>query len=285
MKGDDSHSDSVCGISSRSKGGAPKGSFGKRSKTASQLKFRPAEGQRKGNHWICANKDTFNHIIKALGWDDEAKHGANALSEARARLQRLNPHIQLSSAKNNSQLDAGVRVNLEKSAKDEHQKAITPDPVKPGESGFSLTDGVFNGAEHLKPLFKPGDYLEREDKDVRETYLALKTGKKPKNLSIDGYYLTGDGYLLRLDPVSNRMATVVPTKDTQEELVRLFHHEYGSHPHYRQQVYTMRQIVVWRGMAKMVKDYEKDVNATHGSRGPTTTTDRWSCSPGQCSLT
>ena len=189
MKGDDSHSDSVCGISSRSKGGAPKESFRQRSKTASQLKCRPAEGQRKGNHWICANKDTFNHIIKALGWDDEAKHGANALSEARARLQRLNPHIQLSSAKNNSQLDAGVRVNLEKSAKDEHQKAITPDPVKPGESGFSLTDGVFNGAEHLKPLFKPGDYLEREDKDVRETYLALKTGQKPKNLSIDGYYL------------------------------------------------------------------------------------------------
>ena len=59
-----------------------------------------------------------------------------------------------------------MRVNLEKSAKDEHQKAITPDPVKPGESGFSLTDGVFNGAEHLKPLFKPGDYLECEDKDV-----------------------------------------------------------------------------------------------------------------------
>ena len=84
-----------------------------------------------------------------------------------------------------------MRVNLEKSAKDEHQKAITPDPVKPGESGFSLTDEVFNGAEHLKPLFKPGDYLECEDKDVRETYLALKTGKKPKNLSIDGYYLTG----------------------------------------------------------------------------------------------
>ena len=81
------------------------------------------------------------------------------------------------------------------------------------------------------------------------------------------------------------MATVVPTKDAQEELVRLLHHEYGSHPHYRQQVYTMRQIVVWRGMAKMVKDYEKDVNATHGSRGPTTTTDRWSCSPGQWSLT
>ena len=56
---------------------------------------------------------------------------------------------QLSSAKNNSQLDAGVRVNLEKSAMDEHQKAITPDPVTPGESGFSLTDEVFNGAEHL----------------------------------------------------------------------------------------------------------------------------------------
>jgi hypothetical protein len=274
MKGDVNHSDSVCGISTRSKGGAPK-PVGKRTKSASsQLKCKPAEGQRKGNHWICANKDTFNRIIKALNWDDEAKHGANALSEARARLQRLNPHIQLSSAKNNSQLDAGVRVNLEKSAMDEHQKAITPDPVTPGESGFSLTDEVFNGAEHLKPLFKPEDYLECEDKDVRETYLALKTGKKPKNLPIDGYYLTGDGYLLRLDPVSNRMATVVPTKDAQEELVRLFHHEYGSHPHYRQQVYTMRQIVVWRGMSKMVKNYEKgcECNAwksrTHYHYGP-----------------
>ena len=76
--------------------------------------------------------------------------------------------------------------------------SLTPGPVVPGESGFSLTDEVFTGADHLKPLFKPADYLECEDETVKEVYEAMQSGAKPKHLSIDGYHLTGDGYLLRL---------------------------------------------------------------------------------------
>eukprot|EP01044_Picomonas_judraskeda_P023862 COSAG03_NODE_6392_length_1066_cov_1.876939_1_plen_46_part_01 len=37
----------------------------------------------------------------------------------------------------------------------------------------------------------------------------------------------------------------------------MFHLEFDNHPHYRQQVYVMRQHCIWRGMAKAVKDFEQ----------------------------
>ena len=45
------------------------------------------------------------------------------------------------------------------------------------------------------------------------------------------YRLTPQGYLLHLDPVTNQMATVIPTAKAQQELVRAFHLDWGRHPH------------------------------------------------------
>ena len=38
---------------------------------------------------------------------------------------------------------------------------------------------------------------------------------------------------MRHDPVTNVMATVIPCPKAQAELVKQFHLEYDSHPHYR----------------------------------------------------
>ena len=59
---------------------------------------------------------------------------------------------------------------------------------------------------------------------------------------------------MRHDPVTNVMATVIPCRKAQAELVKQFHLEHDSHPHYRQQLYTMRQVCWWQSMAIDIRE-------------------------------
>lgn len=60
------------------------------------------------------------------------------------------------------------------------------------------------------------------------------------------YCLTPEDYLMRLDPVTNKMAVVVSTPEARAELIRRFHLDFDRHPHWKQQVYMIRQLVFWR---------------------------------------
>ena len=85
---------------------------------------------------------------------------------------------------------------------------------------------------------------------------------------------------MRHDPVTNVMATVIPTKAAREELVWSFHLEHDTHPHYRQQLFAMRQYCWWPGIAKDIREFEKRCECsawktrTHYHYGPLNLRDR-----------
>ena len=90
---------------------------------------------------------------------------------------------------------------------------------------------------------KPDDYYEANDPAVVKVYQSLKGDiPKPNMLNVSRYRLTPQGYLLHLDPVTNQMATVIPTAKAQQELVRAFHLDWGRHPHAHEQVHIMRHL-------------------------------------------
>ena len=96
----------------------------------SKSKRAQAKGRRDGDVWICAENDTFNSIIEALG------HGER-IAGWRSKLQRLNPDILLDTrAKCNTRLKNGVKVRLSSSA-----RKPGPDPATPCESGMSPSRG------------------------------------------------------------------------------------------------------------------------------------------------
>ena len=245
--------------SQKSKKGASKGT-----KKGKKSLHKPAEGERRGDEWISADNDTFNRIATTLGWESTKK------------LVEFNPQINLDkSAKGNSRLKAGTVVYLSAKKAIEKLKRLTPDSADPKDGGMSMTKIDYETSPSIKPLFEPKDYLKADDEKVTEIYRVLKGDlQKPKHLDVSNYQISSTGYLLKLDQPTNKMATVVPTKEAQEELVRRFHHDFESHPHHRRQVYMMRQLVTWRTLNKDVKEFEKkcECNAwktrTHYHYGP-----------------
>ena len=224
-------STTVAGTQSRSqksKKGASKGT-----KKGKKSLHKPAEGERRGDEWISADNDTFNRIATALGWESTKK------------LVEFNPQINLDkSAKGNSRLKAGTVVYLSAKKAIEKLKRLTPDSADPKDGGMSMTKIDYETSPSIKPLFEPKDYLKADDEKVTEIYRVLKGDlQKPKHLDVSNYQISSTGYLLKLDQPTNKMATVVPTKEAQEELVRRFHHDFESHPHHRRQVYMMRLLV------------------------------------------
>ena len=179
-----------------------------------------AKGQRDGHVWIAAENDNFNKILVALGlWDEQ--------SAERAKLFRLNPHLPaMGGSGANTPLKAGTRVNLTSKA----LKQSTPDQARAGEGGLSMVNEKFEAPKQVTTLFSPGDYLSCDDPKVVDVYKRLSGDVSAgQHRDVSNYIITDDGYLMHLDHITNMMATVIPTKAAQDQLVEMFHLEFDNH--------------------------------------------------------
>ena len=138
-------------------GAAAKRRKGKRDKSRARSHWpKAAAGKRVDDVWIAAEGDNFNRILVSLNLYGDA-------SRERGKLQRLNPHLPLcSSAKSNTPLKAGSRVNLTQDA----LKKMMPDQSVEGESGLSLSKEVYTEPKLLGKLFSAKDYLNCDDSRV-----------------------------------------------------------------------------------------------------------------------
>jgi len=95
-----------------------------------------------------------------------------------------------------------------------------------------LSNERFECTKAVSQLFTADDYFTCDDQKIVAVYKRLRGEEvDDKLVDISNYYLTDDGYLMHLDKVTNMMATVIPTKSAQEQLVRTFHLQYDNHPH------------------------------------------------------
>ena len=73
----------------------------------------------------------------------------------------------------------------------------------------------------MSQLFSPEDYEACDDDNVREVFEVMSGTKKASeatHINTTRFYLTENRYLMRHDPVTNVMATVVPCKTPSSQL-------------------------------------------------------------------
>ena len=119
---------------------------------------------------------------------------------------------------------------------------------------------ILGASGEVTKLFNVDDYTSAQatDQKMVDIYKVLSgAADKPDQLNTEGFQVCDEGYLLRYDRSIGQWATVVPTKKAQATLVRDMHLATGDHPHAKKQVYDMRHICWWRGMAKQVTEFER----------------------------
>ena len=81
-----------------------------------------------------------------------------------------------------------------------------------GESGLSLSKETFSEPQLLTRLFCPDDYGKCDDQLIVETYEIMTGARKAtadSGVDQSRFFVTENQYLMRHDPVTNVMATVL----------------------------------------------------------------------------